>query len=69
MDTYNEYYIEELKENIDIIQKACYRLEDVNLNLNVDGDDRGNMIDVKDSLHSIKKIYQKALEKIGGDTY
>lgn len=61
--------IEELEENIDLTQRARYKLDDINISLPIDNWEHIQMylINARASLEIVQKCYEKEIEKLGGN--
>lgn len=61
--------LDELEENRDLIQRAKYKLDDINKNLPIDSWDyiEMNLINAIESLRIVQSLYEKEIEKLGGN--
>lgn len=61
--------LEELEENKDLIQRAGFKLDDINIGLPIDSWEFVHMhlINARASLEIAQKQYEKEIEKLGGN--
>lgn len=61
--------LEELDENRDLIQRAKFKLDDINKDLPIDSWDyiEMHLINAIESLNIAQKLYEKEIERLGGN--
>ena len=61
--------LDELEENRDLIQRAKFKLDDINKVLPIDSWDyiEMHLINAIESLNIAQKLYEKEIEKLGGN--
>ncbi len=61
--------IDELLDNVKLIKTARFKLEDINLILPIESSEyiEDNLIDAQGSLELVQKLYEKEIEKLGGN--
>lgn len=61
--------LEELEENKDLIQRAGFKLDDINKDLPIDSWEfvQMHLINARASLEIAQKCYEKEIEKLGGN--
>ena len=61
--------LDELYENLYLVQLTVSRLEDINEDLPIDSWEKidSHIVDAKSSLEKARKLYEKEIERLGGN--